>query len=318
MAAPSEDALGAMGVAILSIPLIPYHSLRAWQIWRKQGFVPRSKFLLSFHALSALSILAFVLNGVWGGACTFQALSELCQGGAEFIVGTSGGGFFSNLGNLGFTINIWLQACLTYYAGKEIAYTQGHAHHWRHHDRKVWRFVIVVLVLLALLGFGVTLPHSISSSFHHHALVVAALIGIAMTLIVSFVTFALVLRLHCTINFTYRILPYLSTRKLLIIATLQSVSSLGFAGSGGYLLVLQDSTLNAADSSEAIDLVPSLTVPLLVGSTIYSLSYAGLALSCYWFAWLLRKYSAGQSSEKPLVQVGGADYSDSTRSGELY
>jgi hypothetical protein len=161
--------------------------------------------------------------------------------------------------------------------------------------------LIGLLILLTMAGFGATLPHKNGIS---EPWLVAAIFGITLTSIVSLVTFALVLKLWCTINYTYRILPYVPTRTLLIIATLQCVASVVFASAGGFLLFLQYRGLHSqsGEASGENDLAASLTA----GSLLYSLSYAALSLSFYLFAWILRKYSAQlakESSAKALLEV---------------
>jgi hypothetical protein len=307
MGAPFYDSLGAMIVAILTIPLIPYHGLRGIQIWLHGRKAREARFLLIFHALSAISLTGFVLNGVWGGSCGIFIASSYGKSGfcsspaAFFLVGSSGGGFFSNLGNLGFTLQIWLQASLSYYSRKEIAYAKAQRSRWLSLHSRIWKGLIGLLILLTMAGFGATLPHKNGIS---EPWLVAAIFGITLTSIVSLITFALVLKLWCTINYTYRILPYVPTRTLLIIATLQCVASVVFASAGGFLLFLQYRGLHSqsGEASGENDLAASLTA----GSLLYSLSYAALSLSFYLFAWILRKYSAQlakESSAKALLEV---------------
>jgi hypothetical protein len=217
--APVYATLGAAAVAALTLPLVPYHIRRSWQMWPRR-VDSNTHFFLFFHVLSAVSLLFFTTSGIWGGSCAIfveQAYgrSPFCQSVVtDALVGitTSQVGFNSILGNLGFILQLWLQAALCYYARKELVYAKSSARVWVA-ERNRWKAFTLGLAVLALAEFVAIIPQQTEKT-QELGWLTASLVGIGLTALVSLGTAAVVVHLAFSIHFTYHALPFLSTRSL--------------------------------------------------------------------------------------------------------
>lgn len=306
-----------MVAAILLLPLIPFHTRQSYLIIRlfignKQAVaesVDRQDglFLLLWHLLSLASLCFLCLNAIFGASCglVLRYMPEragYCSS-VQFLFGKASGAY-SNMGNLGFILEIFFQAILGYYAEKEVKSSRRTFPKFQNAMR-VWKFIVAALIVAGSIAYILAI---VANEVENLA---PTLLAVVLVGLVSLTTFGLVLKLSCTIHYTYRILPFLSTRLLLLIVSIQTFASILYAISGALLTqLIRQSTRDFASAQpvtqSASSFVDGLADPRTAVAVLYSLAYALLSITKYLFVWLLLPYSRqlASSTQARYKQLG--------------
>jgi hypothetical protein len=281
---------------LLCVPLAVFHGTRFVQVFRSER-TATTNFFLVFHSLSVLSSLFLSLNGVFSGICVifFQTgfgNGTLCNSQAGELVFGGEQGYYSLLAGLGFAVQTCWQAVLFYYFQKETVHSRKSAVAWQRR-RLHWRLGVAAAVLLTLAAVGVGV------SWQRTTLSVS-IVAFSSIALLTVATLALVSRLCCTINYTYRILPYLSTRTPILADPCQSLALLVFAIAGGLIV-------SAFKKESSGNQTASFTTDETISSLLYSIASITLAASFVGWTLLLRKHSAtsmGALLVSPLTPDG--------------
>jgi len=192
----------AYAAFVLPIPLVIYHVFRAVKIWRL-GY--RKGFLVYLHTLFAIAFVSLFFYGFHELGCTWAFLKDL-----DFICGPESGYWTAFVYNLStFCINA-VYALLGYYCRKELVFAKHGEIRWLSGHRFITAMT-AALIAAGLVNFAVYNEYAAASwmgVLNYFPIVTAC-----GSLVQIFI-------LAATLNFSQRVMPFLSTKKLFAVAFL--------------------------------------------------------------------------------------------------
>jgi len=240
---------------LLTALITAFHAYRLVALW---GLLRARHWLLLFHLLMFIGYFSLLPYLIWSLACAFDRYQwQICASNSPLPI------LLMTVHNLGYFFLNAVYALLGFHARKEIIYARDGPSRWAAGHNAMTALTTIFIVLGLLFFLQPLHPAALTTGNN-----IFAWTGVATTL-ASTITVGV---LTCTLKFSQRVLPFMSTKLLLLSVFLAFASFL----------------------AQAVGAIPEFSIYTLLQVCLVWAEVLTFQLSSFLLAYLFRRHNANE------------------------